>query len=52
MTHLSNKTKERIAHFFEHYKDLEKGKWVKLLGWGNRVEALEIIKDSIKQGEK
>ena len=49
---LSNKTKERIAHFFEHYKDLEKGKWVKLLGWGNRVEALEIIKDSIKQGEK
>ena len=49
---LSNKTKERIAHFFEHYKDLEKGKWVKLLGWGNRVEALGIIKDSIKQGEK
>jgi inorganic pyrophosphatase len=22
-----------IAHFFEHYKDLEKGKWVKVLGW-------------------
>jgi inorganic pyrophosphatase len=24
---------ERIGHFFEHYKDLEKGKWVKLEGW-------------------
>ncbi|MEZ7815870.1 MAG: inorganic diphosphatase, partial [Burkholderiaceae bacterium] len=22
-----------IAHFFEHYKDLEEGKWVKILGW-------------------
>ncbi|GAP65180.1 inorganic pyrophosphatase [Mizugakiibacter sediminis] len=25
---------ERIGHFFEHYKDLEKGKWVKVEGWG------------------
>ena len=49
---LSSKTQERIAHFFEHYKDLEKGKWVKLLGWGNKLEALEIIRDSIKQGAK
>jgi inorganic pyrophosphatase len=24
---------ERIGHFFEHYKDLEKGKWVKVDGW-------------------
>jgi inorganic pyrophosphatase len=24
---------EQIAHFFEHYKDLEKGKWVKLVRW-------------------
>ena len=24
---------ERIGHFFEHYKDLEKGKWVKVEGW-------------------
>jgi inorganic pyrophosphatase len=38
---------ERIAqiqHFFEHYKDLEKGKWVKVLGWdgpdGARQEIL------------
>ena len=26
-------TLQQIAHFFEHYKDLEKGKWVKVLGW-------------------
>ncbi|MDD3652407.1 inorganic diphosphatase, partial [Immundisolibacter sp.] len=25
---------ERIGHFFEHYKDLERGKWVKIDGWG------------------
>ena len=30
---LPDLTKERIAHFFEHYKDLEKGKWVKVEGW-------------------
>ncbi len=26
--------REQIAHFFEHYKDLEPGKWVKIKGWG------------------
>src|SRR5690606_23489692 len=32
-----------IQHFFEHYKDLESGKWVKVLGWGGADEAkLEI----------
>jgi inorganic pyrophosphatase len=30
---------ERIGHFFEHYKDLEKGKWVKLEGWASAEEA-------------
>ncbi|HEX5307090.1 MAG TPA: inorganic diphosphatase [Dyella sp.] len=30
---------ERIGHFFEHYKDLEKGKWVKLDGWAKAAEA-------------
>ena len=28
-----------IEHFFEHYKDLEDGKWVKVLGWGGPEEA-------------
>jgi inorganic pyrophosphatase len=38
---------ERIGHFFEHYKDLEKGKWVKLDGWGDAEEARGIIMDSV-----
>src|SRR3989338_3244717 len=29
-------TKEKIRHFFEHYKELEKGKWVKLKNFKNR----------------
>ena len=33
----------RIQHFFEHYKDLEKGKWVKVQGWGNAEEARDLI---------
>lgn len=31
--------RDRIAHFFEHYKDLEKGKWVKVQGWGDAAAA-------------
>ncbi len=35
---------EQIKHFFEHYKDLEKGKWVKIEGWVGAEEAkAEII---------
>lgn len=41
------KTRDRIRHFFEHYKDLEAGKWVKVIGWGNREEAEEILVRSI-----
>ena len=33
----------QIQHFFEHYKDLEPGKWVKVLGWGDRDEATKEI---------
>lgn len=38
---------ERIGHFFEHYKDLEKGKWVKLDGFGGADEAKAILRDAI-----
>jgi inorganic pyrophosphatase len=38
---------DQIAHFFEHYKDLEKGKWVKIQRWGGTDEALEFIKSSM-----
>ena len=38
---------EQIQHFFEHYKDLEKGKWVKVLGWEGVEKAKEEILSSI-----
>jgi len=39
---------ERISHFFEHYKDLEKEKWVKIVGWEGREKAGELIAAAIK----
>jgi inorganic pyrophosphatase len=40
-------TKKEIEHFFEHYKDLEPGKWVKLEGWQGRAEAEKIVEEGI-----
>jgi len=34
---------KQIAHFFEHYKDLEPGKWVKVTGWGSVDDARQEI---------
>lgn len=36
--------KDQIRHFFEHYKDLEKDKWVKLHDWQDAAQAQQIIK--------
>lgn len=36
-----------IAHFFEHYKDLEKGKWVKIEGWAGVEAAKQEINASL-----
>jgi inorganic pyrophosphatase len=36
-------TLNQIKHFFEHYKDLEKGKWVKMEGWADAEEAKKEI---------
>ncbi|MFG1496173.1 inorganic diphosphatase [Saccharospirillum sp. HFRX-1] len=38
---------EQIKHFFENYKDLEKGKWVKVDGWADAAKAKEIINESV-----
>jgi inorganic pyrophosphatase len=35
--------RDRVRHFFEHYKDLEPGKWVKLKDWADAAEARRII---------
>jgi inorganic pyrophosphatase len=48
-TDLPTITLEQIQHFFEHYKDLEPGKWVKLLGWGDATEAKGLIMQAIER---
>ena len=45
-------TLDQIAHFFEHYKDLEPGKWVKVLGWVGSREAKAEILDGIEGYKK
>lgn len=42
---------ERIGHFFEHYKDLDSGKWVKIDGWEGVEAARREILDSIARYE-
>jgi inorganic pyrophosphatase len=37
----------QIAHFFQHYKDLEPGKWVKVIGWTGPEEARREIVDGV-----
>ena len=48
-TDLPSITPEQIQHFFQHYKDLEPGKWVKLLGWGDAAEARRLITAAIER---
>jgi len=43
------KTKQEIQHFFEHYKDLEPGKWVKLGEWGDAAGAENVIQDGFER---
>ncbi len=45
-------TLNQISHFFEHYKDLEKGKWVKIEGWANAEAARQEILDSVELYKK
>lgn len=39
--------RDQMVHFFEHYKDLEKGKWVKVQGWGTLEDAKAELVDGI-----
>lgn len=46
---------EQIAHFFQHYKDLEKGKWVTIVRWLDAREAEQLVLDGMaraKRGKK
>ena len=40
--------RDQIQHFFENYKTLEPGKWVKVQGWANAAEAKKAIEASVK----
>jgi inorganic pyrophosphatase len=42
----------QIEHFFAHYKDLEKGKWVKVKRWAEPLEACDLIRAAIARAEK
>lgn len=46
---VDNATKNRIQHFFERYKELEKGKWVKITGWKGKEAALEEVRRGLKK---
>ncbi len=45
-------TLQQIQHFFEHYKDLEAGKWVKVRRWGDAAEAQQLILDGIARAKE
>jgi inorganic pyrophosphatase len=50
-TDLPEITWRQIEHFFTHYKDLEPGKWVKCVGWGDADEARAFISAAIDRAK-
>jgi len=50
-TDLPEITLHQIQHFFERYKDLEPGKWVKIVRWDGAERAKEMISESIKRAQ-
>jgi inorganic pyrophosphatase len=52
VTDLPQITRDQIQHFFEHYKDLEPGKWVKVIRWDNAAEAKKMILESIERAKQ
>jgi inorganic pyrophosphatase len=45
-------TLQQVEHFFEHYKDLEPGKWVKIGGWHDAARARQMIVEAIERAKK
>src|SRR5262249_6756753 len=43
---------EQIAHFFQHYKDLEKGKWVTIVKWLDVKAAEKLVLDAIARADE
>jgi inorganic pyrophosphatase len=46
-TDLPEITLKQIEHFFAHYKDLEPGKWVKIVRWGDAEEARRLVTEGV-----
>ncbi|HEY4078505.1 MAG TPA: inorganic diphosphatase [Rhizomicrobium sp.] len=44
-------TLKQIEHFFTHYKDLEPGKWVKIIRWGDAAEARKLIEEGMARNK-
>ena len=44
--------RDKIAHFFTHYKDLEPGKWSKVIGWGDAKQAEKMILEGIERAKQ
>ncbi|MBX9741176.1 MAG: inorganic diphosphatase [Beijerinckiaceae bacterium] len=51
-TDLPEITLHQIEHFFKHYKDLEAGKWVKVLRWGDAAEAQQLVLRGIERAKE
>lgn len=49
---INERYRNKIRHFFEHYKDLEEGKWVKVTGWEGAEKAKQEIMKSIEAYNK
>jgi inorganic pyrophosphatase len=50
-TDLPEITLQQIEHFFAHYKDLEPGKWVKIVRWGDAEEARALVLKGIERAK-
>ena len=50
-TDLPEITIQQIEHFFAHYKDLEPGKWVRIVRWGDAAEARRLILEGIARAK-
>jgi len=49
---ISESSLNKISHFFEHYKDLEKNKWARVIGWRDETVARQIIREAISLEQK
>ncbi|RLQ89016.1 inorganic diphosphatase [Notoacmeibacter ruber] len=51
VTDLPDITRQQVEHFFEHYKDLEPGKWVKIGNWHGAEDARQKISEAIERAK-